>query len=572
MGARLNSAQHRPRNGWIIAGPALAVTVVLGIYCRNRVQERLGPAWILNLPCIVLFATCWVVGTAVWRHGCRWFFRRQRIALYLACLVGIGSLVTLFYAEESWRGKRAWAAATRDMASKGETFSLASIIPPELPATENFAAAPVFSALFDTEPIEWGPAGKLRFRNPEPLNQLRGIQLPMSQRPYCRRWFQTEFVDLALWANYFRTNAGGAADPTDPARGILRALSQYDALFTELRSASRRPSSRFPVQYEKGLLAQNPQLRIINDLSQVLSLRSVAELAAGKSAEALDDINLSFRLAAAVKKQPGFLAQYGAQEILLNSLQPVWEGLARRRWSETQLQDLQQQITGLNVLADFDVAWRSELILWADLGNKVILAKKGHLAGFLPGLDESWLRAYPEGWVYQNQAGLYRFYQEIRRVVDLPTQRVDVAKGKAAMARLVHDYFANDPAFSAFCLPKLNLMCHSGITHFAFTQTALNQASLACGLERFRLETGEFPDQLEQLMPRYLTRLPLDVLTGQPLRYRRIDTNRFELYSLGWNGTDEGGRPAPLHFDFRGRLELWRSLAEGDWIWSYPAE
>jgi hypothetical protein len=56
-----------------------------------------------------------------------------------------------------------------------------------------------------------------------------------------------------------------------------------------------------------------------------------------------------------------------------------------------------------------------------------------------------------------------------------------------------------------------------------------------------------------------------------PLKYRRVSTNAFELYSVGWNETDEHGQPGPISFDHRQRDELWKTILEGDWPWIYPS-
>jgi hypothetical protein len=96
----------------------------------------------------------------------------------------------------------------------------------------------------------------------------------------------------------------------------------------------------------------------------------------------------------------------------------------------------------------------------------------------------------------------------------------------------------------------------------AMAQTATEQAALACALERYRLAHGQFPDQLEALTPPYMTRLPNDVITGQPYKYRRTDDGQFILYSVGWNEKDDGGVPGKTLFD----------PTQGDWVWTYPAK
>jgi hypothetical protein len=95
----------------------------------------------------------------------------------------------------------------------------------------------------------------------------------------------------------------------------------------------------------------------------------------------------------------------------------------------------------------------------------------------------------------------------------------------------------------------------------AAAQTATDQAAVACALERYRLANGQFPENLQALSPRFITRLPNDVITGEPFKYRRTGDGRFVLYSVGWNETDDGGISGKTAFDENG----------GDWVWEYPA-
>ena len=46
---------------------------------------------------------------AVWRHGFGWLFSRRALRFRAAWVATLLTLVVLFYTEESWRGKRAWA-------------------------------------------------------------------------------------------------------------------------------------------------------------------------------------------------------------------------------------------------------------------------------------------------------------------------------------------------------------------------------------------------------------------------------------------------------------------------------
>ena len=96
-------------------------------------------------------------------------------------------------------------------------------------------------------------------------------------------------------------------------------------------------------------------------------------------------------------------------------------------------------------------------------------------------------------------------------------------------------------------------------------QTSVDLARVACALERYRLANGQFPETLEALAPKFIEKLPHDVINGQPLKYRRTDDGQFVLYSVGWNETDDGGK---VGLTKNGNLDA----KQGDWVWRYPAK
>ncbi len=101
----------------------------------------------------------------------------------------------------------------------------------------------------------------------------------------------------------------------------------------------------------------------------------------------------------------------------------------------------------------------------------------------------------------------------------------------------------------------------------ALAQTGVSQTIIACALERHRLQTGALPENLEALAPYSPGPLPLDVITGKPMRYKRTAEGQFLLYSVGWNEQDDGGE-AVLN---QQRTET--DATKGDWVWpAYPVD
>jgi hypothetical protein len=74
-------------------------------------------------------------------------------------------------------------------------------------------------------------------------------------------------------------------------------------------------------------------------------------------------------------------------------------------------------------------------------------------------------------------------------------------------------------------------------------ETTRLQTITAIALERHRLKHGHHPDTLEKLIPAYLSQIPHDPMDGRPLRYRLEKDGNFTLWSVGFDGKDNGGDP-----------------------------
>jgi hypothetical protein len=71
---------------------------------------------------------------------------------------------------------------------------------------------------------------------------------------------------------------------------------------------------------------------------------------------------------------------------------------------------------------------------------------------------------------------------------------------------------------------------------------------LSLSLAHYRLENGGYPENLSQLSPRYIGKVPDDFFVGQPLRYERKETG-YLLYSQGPNRKDDLGLTAGYRGD-----------------------
>lgn len=79
----------------------------------------------------------------------------------------------------------------------------------------------------------------------------------------------------------------------------------------------------------------------------------------------------------------------------------------------------------------------------------------------------------------------------------------------------------------------------------AVNQVHLGLARTALAVERWRLaHEGRLPQTLAELVPAYLPALPADPCDDQPIRFKHLPQG-FVVYSVGLDGTDNGGKEKP---------------------------
>ncbi len=496
-------------------------------------------------------------------------FRRfvKFACLGIAALILLGVLVAGF---ENWRGRRAWEKFRTEWEAKGERFDITAFIPKPVPPEQNFATTSLLAPLLDYDPrnpAKWrDPAGRDR------ANAVAGAlgNYPGRKAPPQGNWQTTTLIDLQKWGDYFvgHTNYPSVTNSGNSARDVLAALGKFDPELEELSVASARPYSVFPVHYEEHINTLLPHLATLKGIAQLVRLRALARLGADDKAGAFRDVKLGLRLSEAASSEPVTISHLVRIASLQTTMQPVWEGLARHQWTDEQLAELQSALTNIRVLDEYGRTIRGERAFSNLMIDELRTGKHLNLSDVLGnGEDHSVVssasRFVPSGWFYQNQLTLNRLYQErCLPLVDATKHRVyaqltseadDVPELKS---RGLYNIFAR-LLFPA--IAKLS-------AKFANGQTTVDLATVACALERHRLVTGQYPEQLDLLVPRFIAKIPTDVINGELLKYRREPDGTFVLYSVGWNQIDDGGE-----------VELTKSGAavdpnQGDWVWRYPAK
>ena len=472
-----------------------------------------------------------------WR---RW---KKLIRYSLFGMMGLVALLALMHAIENWRGKRAWEQWKAQRLAFGDSFD--SPIPPAVSDADNFAAAP----------------------------RVAAACLPSKGTPMLGDFsFGKEELKLASWREGQREDLGAWAASLK-ASDIPTALAPIAKALEELSEASRRPACRMPVNYAAGEI---PSLLGFRAVGRALRLRALASLRAGKPETAREDTLTILRIARHASSDSTFLGGLLQMALVELAMQPIWEGLVDHTWRESDLILLQEELGKQDVLSTLSKAFHNERLYHSDknkpsLGGLVERSSwegaKGLTAAiWTPSIPQTFAfwAFIPKGWVYQNMLYLDRLWAEQIEPCTDPKQhryfpgRIEPA-GKALDAFVVKGSRRPYQFLAGIMIPAL-LKQH---TQAASRQVALDEAQVACALERFRLARKAYPENLGELIQVGLIKeVPVDVPAGGPLHYTPIGRDGYVLYSVGSNGKDEGGRVATRRDDF----------STGDWAWGIPGQ
>ena len=515
------------------------------------------------------------------------------------CLLGLAALVTLFalyHLEENWRGKRAWNNYKSKMEAQGAVFELEKLAPPPVPDDQNFAMTPLLKPLLDLHPPETFDAdgnllvwkdleGKARAEaidlEDRDIERSRGYgeseeEAEVAPLPDRSQWRFGERLDLVDWQRYYAasTNFPSAPEPLSPEEAVLRALTRYHAELAELKQASKRPYSRFNIRYEE----ENPiqilltHLGVLRNVAKVVRLKAVAELEAGHMDAAFEDVELMFALSDSISNEP-FLIDHLVRIALLNlTMATVWEGMVDHRWTLAQLEQFQQKFEAINLVKEFrrsieaERTFGSEMVelaarrpsMMLDMGNTTSSQGFGGLA----------INLLPRGWWYLEGVNHSRAFDDyMLSVLPEDPQELDVRLIDSTYDDLesqlsgmnVATVFLQHRLLSKLLLPALGKAAERAVE----AQSCTQMAAVAIALERYHLENRTYPENLAALAPKWMSDALNDPVTHEPFHYEQLGDGAFRLWSVGWDGADDGGE---VLYEVRSdEREYVRTQL--DWVW-----
>jgi hypothetical protein len=361
------------------------------------------------------------------------------------------------------------------------------------------------------------------------------------------------FLVVPAGSNIFRVSL---KSPVYTPADYLTMSQPAEPDFNLLRMALERPCARMDGDYERPFALPLPDFVRLRTVAQLLSGRAQSYLLLDQPEAAWHELALVRDVCRLLEAKPTGNAPTLVQAMIDVAItgfytQVIADGLRLQVWREPELAAMQKQLADINLLP---------LVHEAMSVERSAVCRAFELAP--PAKFKEWSISVniPRGWIYQNMCTLALLDQLYIDSFDLPNNQVLPRKA---------DEIKNQIETAFRQVTPYTFLARIGVPNFvkatytlARTQTRVNEAYLACGLERYRLAHGQYPETLDALVPQFAEKLPHDIIGGQPLKYHLTADGQFVLYSVGWDEKDDGGVSGKSLFDDK----------QGDWVWEYPAK
>ena len=453
----------------------------------------------------------------------------------IGIFVGILTFSSTSPAQEEGLSRNQWLATKSKIESTGFVFDLQAHSPANaLEPADNFAAHPLIAENF-THAARKDPGstrlGKIDLRSvpdfPKP---------PLGFRTSPHRLF-----DLA-------SRAGDAKlDRDQAAKILLRALDTWKEEFLAVAEASGRPGCRFPFTWQRPMLEVN--YLVPGSLSSHLCWRALSHLQLRQTEQAAADTTTLLELGRHQSSNPsglGLLATISANE---SAIRAIRDGIELRRWDDESLASFDQELARIDYQSQLERSFRFELAFSERISMDWIGGKL---------TADDFAPRTPKGLENPDVDAIYaRLNSATKAIFDIvfegaPNRPIPLPDRLRKMSEYAGAPGDRNDAQSAVATKySFGIRCLRN-------QARVNQARLAIAIERARLKDGKLPEDLGQLSPNYLEKVPEDPVTGEPLRFGVLPDASILIYSVGWDGDDDGGSSvAP-----RGNRD-----GDGDWVW-----
>jgi hypothetical protein len=339
------------------------------------------------------------------------------------------------------------------------------------------------------------------------------------------------------------------------------------------------------LDYQLGPLLLRPHLGTQKRVAQWFMAVVSNDLHARRLDSAHQALLAQTTLARLLESDVTFISQLVGNALGALAFGSTWEAWQADGWSDLHLAQLQEAWTRTHYFKPMLRAMEMERAMGrltfdycrqnvSQIANVTggldpIFPPETPMGAFLEGLpfdgsgivDELRLRLWRWRWSYVDELAYLELCQS-----DLEILRdASPLHSKLAAPELLEAGQTN--LHSRILLEDLRLPTQLTLKKAAGSECLRSLAIAALALKRHHLaHGGRYPESLEQLVPRFVPEVPLDPYDAHHLRYRSEANDRFILYSVGVDGVDDGGDPAPTPCESRARFLFFGK----DIVWPWP--
>lgn len=480
------------------------------------------------------------------------------VVLFVLCVAAFLGL--------EWRSEQRWHRYEADARAHGVKLLLTDFARPEIPEAQNFAALPMMRKAIA------GTGGEIAFALLQTENPGLADDLPFprgNQPPVFGDAIKRQEISWADWQQYFQA-AGFLSELSDsPPADVLRALEHFAPQFQEWGQWRQRPQCRFPLDLTQGMNLTFSHLSPFQKAVKVFALRMRAHLAVGDSAAAYADFQDGLQTYRALREEPVLIAGLVRVANLYVLLAAVGDGFRARAWPAAELTQIEADLAAIHIWEDWRLALTSErgyvnstMESWlkASMRERGKIVARIFTFGRPDPSAEFEFQFCPRMVFRDNQLRENQYLDELLARIDAANQTMDVDRKAPSSADQIT---ATSERLHYFLFVTSAASFGEVERRYIALQTLLDEARLACELERFRMKNGTYPAALGELAPEFVPTVPTDIYAHAPYRYQRVGESSFRLYSVGANRTDDGGQIAP------GVQE--RKQLDAIWLYAPPA-
>lgn len=311
----------------------------------------------------------------------------------------------------------------------------------------------------------------------------------------------------------------------------------------ELKRLGRDTSlqSRYATDLRNGFAADLPQLAQIRELARELALDSLHWTIAGQPNEAVESIEAMIPLANSLDQEPLLISQLvriAVFGIAYNSTEDI---INRSVLPDDLLAELSETFANAMPAPEDGMILDRAMIGEATMGLRVV-ASPDLLASTAFKADHAVSASTTLFWQLAGPAEAERMamLRHYDRLLSHPeAERADPQSANDEETDWMDEDTALFTPFAAITMPALGRAYDAEWR----IRTQFDIARAAIAVERYRLASGALPDSLQQLVPRYLSEVPMDYYADyrEPLGYRQLGDASYVVYSIGQDRQDDQG-------------------------------